>query len=105
MNLWKISTIALTLSLGAVVGGSVVSVAAAHEHEHSPMHTALEHLKDAKKALESASHDHGGHRTKAVKATEVAIKETEAGIAFKDDHGGTPKDPGTPKAPGGTPKQ
>ena len=111
MHLWKASTLALTLALGVVVGGSI---ATAHEQPH--MQTALDHLKAAKTALEAAAHDHGGHRSKALKLTEAAIKEVEEGIEWANKHPGDgpgpkgggpgPKGggPGPKGAPGPTPK-
>ena len=99
MHLWKASTLALTLALGMLVGGSI---AAAHEQPH--MHSALDHLKAAKTALEAASHDHGGHRTKALKLTEQAIKEVQEGIEWAEKHPG-PKGTGPgPKGDGPGPK-
>ena len=46
------------------------------------MSTALFHLAEAKKALESASSEHGGHRAKALDHLNQAISETEQGVAF-----------------------
>ena len=104
MHLWKASTLALTLALGVVVGGSI---AAAHEQPH--MQSALDHLKAAKTALQAASHDHGGHRSKALKLTEQAIKEVQDGIEFASKHdkgnGPGPKGDGPgPKGGGPNPK-
>jgi hypothetical protein len=109
MNLWKASTVALTLALGVVAGGSFIATASAGEQPH--MQSALDHLKAAKTALEAASHDHGGHRAKALKATEAAIKEVEEGIDWAAKHpdpkGGGPNPKGggpSPKGGGPTPK-
>jgi hypothetical protein len=111
MSPWKISTYALTLALGIAAGASLVP--SAHADEQPRMHSALEHLKAAKGALEAATHDKGGHRTKALQATVVAIKEVEEGIEFankhpdpKPGHGPDPKPPTgpTPKGNGPTPK-
>jgi hypothetical protein len=104
MSLWKISTYALTLALGAAAGASLMP--RAHADEQPRMHSALEHLKAAKRALESASPDKGGHRVKAIQATVVAIKETEAGIDFDNKHPDHPDKPGhgngpSPKPPNG----
>jgi len=79
-NPWKLSTLALTLALGVVAGGSLVKPAAAekeHEHErgHGHMRAALGQLKAAKGSLEEAAHDFGGHRAKALEATKKAIQE------------------------------
>jgi hypothetical protein len=121
MSLWKISTYALTLALGVTAGASLMR--SAHADEQPRMDSGLEHLKAAKNALDSASHDKGGHRVKALQATVTAIKEVEEGIDFDNKHpdpkpghgnGPTPKPPNgpepkpptgpTPKGNGPTPK-
>jgi len=45
------------------------------------MRAALEHLNDAKRNLEAATADKGGHRVKALNAVDNAISEVKAGIA------------------------
>jgi len=45
------------------------------------MRAALDHLNDAKRNLEAATADKGGHREKAINAVENAISEVRAGIA------------------------
>jgi hypothetical protein len=45
------------------------------------MRAALDHLNDAKRNLEAATADKGGHRAKAMSALENAISEVRAGIA------------------------
>jgi hypothetical protein len=119
MNPWKVSTIALTLALGLVAGGSFVSPASGHEkgreHEHERgrghghIRAALEQLRSAKKSLEQAAHEFGGHRAKALELTKKAIDEVEDGIKVAEQHpkgdGQVPKGGGqTPKGGGQTPK-
>jgi len=98
MNPGKVSTVALTLALGVVAGGSLVRTANADEQPH--MQSALDHLKAAKGALESADHDKGGHREKALKATVAAIDEVKEGIDFDNKHPG-PKGGNGPGPKGG----
>lgn len=101
MNPWKLSTIALTVALGVVAGGSFVNPASGkedeHEHEHGHGHghmkAALEQLKSAKKSLEEAAHDFGGHRAKALDLTKKAIGEVEDGIKFAEQHKGEGQNP------------
>lgn len=50
------------------------------------MTSALEHLREAKRALESASHDKGGHRAKALKLVNEAIAQVEEGIQYDNTH-------------------
>lgn len=57
------------------------------EREAQPqMEGAIEHLREAKRNLELASHDKGGHRAKALELTNRAIQEVEAGIRYDDRH-------------------
>jgi len=98
-NPWKLSTMALTLALGVVVGGSYVAPAAGHdkdrEHEHGRGHirAAAEQLRSAKKSLENAAHEFGGHRAKALELTKKAISEVEEGIKFAEEHKGEGQNP------------
>ncbi len=46
------------------------------------MKEALEHLRNAKAALQSATADKGGHRVKAIEKVNEAIEQVEKGIAF-----------------------
>ena len=107
MNPWKLSTIALTLALGVVVGGSYVSPATAHDNEqehhgHGHMRAALEQLRSARKSLESAAHEFGGHRAKALELTKKAMAEVEEGLKVAEQH---PKGGGQdPKGGGQDPK-
>jgi hypothetical protein len=46
------------------------------------MRRALEHLRAARAELQSAEHDKGGWRVRAIENTDRAIHETERGMAF-----------------------
>ena len=50
------------------------------------MRAAIDHLREAQKNLESASHDKGGHRAKALEHVRQAIHEVELGMQFDDSH-------------------
>lgn len=50
------------------------------------MKEALEHLKNAKAALQAATADKGGHRVKAIEQVNQAIEQVEKGIAFDNKH-------------------
>jgi acyl-CoA reductase-like NAD-dependent aldehyde dehydrogenase len=51
--------------------------------ERQPMmQKALNQLEDAKRALEAATADKGGHRVKAIEHVNLAIAEVRAGIEF-----------------------
>lgn len=85
MNLWKISTVALTLTLGTVVAfPDLVRPAAADKQPH--MKAALQSLNQAKNQLEKATPDKGGHRAKAIELVDQAIGEVKEGIEFDNKH-------------------
>jgi hypothetical protein len=50
------------------------------------MRAALDALRNAKRHLELAEADKGGHRARAVELVNGAITETEAGIAYAAGH-------------------
>jgi hypothetical protein len=50
------------------------------------MTAALQHLREAQQNLQSASHDKGGHRAKALEHVRQAIVEVEAGIQYDNTH-------------------
>ena len=65
--------------VSAVVGGFATQAFA----EKQPMMArALNNLEDAKRALEGATADKGGHRVKAIELVNAAISEVKAGIEF-----------------------
>ncbi|HEX4335032.1 MAG TPA: hypothetical protein VH062_03910 [Polyangiaceae bacterium] len=108
MNPWKVSTLVLTVAFGVVVGGTIVNAAPADDQPK--MQSALDHLKAAKASLDSAAHDHGGHRAKAEKATDLAISEVKDGIDYANSHpdpkpgGPSPKGGGGPNPKGNGPQ-
>ncbi len=73
------------LSLPAALHGQPASEAhAALQQPH--MRAALEALRAAKRHLDLATPDKGGHRVKAIELVNGAITETQAGIAFDATH-------------------
>ncbi|MFO0548018.1 MAG: hypothetical protein U0271_06500 [Polyangiaceae bacterium] len=82
-NLWKLSTLLLAGALAYDLAGSE-RTAQAEPQPH--MKDALASLRSAKKDLEAASADKGGHRVKALELTKSAIDEVEKGIAYDDGH-------------------
>jgi hypothetical protein len=84
MNGWKVSTFALAIALGSVIGGGAVRTAQAEQQPR--MEEALAKLQDAKGWLERAVDDKGGHRVKAIEHVKQAIEETNAGIKFANEH-------------------
>jgi hypothetical protein len=77
-NPWKWTTLILATMLVVVVGWGGVQTSNA---EKQPlMQSALTHLVKAKKLLNKATHDKGGHRVKAIAHTKKAIKQVKEGI-------------------------
>jgi hypothetical protein len=68
-----VSILVIGLLIGAAVGGW-----AAINQPH--MIAALEALEQAKKELEVAEHNKGGHRVKAIELVNKAIEQTKKGI-------------------------
>jgi hypothetical protein len=50
------------------------------------MENAMQNLRGAQRALESAAQDKGGHRAKALEYVNRAIEETQAGIQYANQH-------------------
>jgi hypothetical protein len=87
----RIRTLALAsglglASLGVLSLGLVAEPTAAQAQEkrerHPHIHKAITELKEAKKELEKADHDFGGHRVDAIKAADNAIKQLEKALEF-----------------------
>ncbi len=50
------------------------------------MQKAKFHLEEARKELQNANADKGGHRVKAIELTDAAIAEVNAGMEFDNKH-------------------
>ena len=75
------------LTVIAVVVAFVLGCATQRAVAAQPkMEEALTHLRYALAALKGASHDKGGHRVKAIEATQEAIEQVNKGIAFDAKH-------------------
>ena len=102
MNIWKISTVTLTVALAVVVGRNAVSSAnAAPSTEHQAqssvegwdwgveqphMEQAKRDLKAARHSLEVAAENKGGWRILALKHTDEALAEVDRGIDYGSHH-------------------
>ena len=70
----------IAIGAGAVLAlGIMIGQAMAYQ-EH--MHAALDALRTAKSELEMAERNKGGHRVEALRLTNAAIREVEAGIDY-----------------------
>lgn len=65
--------------VSAFVGGFATSAMADKQPQ---MAKALNSLQDAKRELENATADKGGHRVKAIALVNDAIAEVKAGVEF-----------------------
>ncbi len=84
MNYWKLSTFAFATAFATTLGTGALPVARADAQPK--MHEALAQLRTARATLQSAADDKGGHRKKAIDATNEAIEQTQRGIAFDNKH-------------------
>lgn len=78
---WKLSTI-----LFATLFGASVFTGAASAERQPLMKDALHDLQVARRTLDAATADKGGHRVKAIELTDAAIAEVRAGIEFDNHH-------------------
>ena len=74
----------LTNVVPAVVLSAVLPGRASADQPH--MTDALEALRKARRELDAATSDKGGHRVKAIRLVNLAIAEVEKGIAFDRRH-------------------
>lgn len=89
MILKTISAIAILLSL-LMVTQAVVS--AAHpaapvtqekkNEQHPHIRAALMELREAKRELQTAAHDFGGHRKEAIEAVDTAINQLQQALQY-----------------------
>ena len=56
------------------------------EEKQPHMQEALTHLREAKKSLQAAEANKGGHREKAMELVDQAIKQVEDGIQYANQH-------------------
>ncbi|HET6844186.1 MAG TPA: hypothetical protein VFK06_21275 [Candidatus Angelobacter sp.] len=50
--------------------------------QHPHIRTALRELREAKKELQTAAHDFGGHRKEAIEAVDNAIKQLQEALEY-----------------------
>jgi hypothetical protein len=88
MNLWKPTALVLTSAFAVMISYSVASANAGHSKpapvsgDYRHMRIALEHFRAGRNELDSAEHNHGGWKDRAVEASERAIWETRNALDF-----------------------
>jgi hypothetical protein len=74
------------LAAGLSIGIVTMAPAIASAQEQPEMTAAMEHLRQAKQALEHASKGHGGHRETAISLIDQAMGEVKAGKEYEKGH-------------------
>ena len=75
--------------LTAILPASLLAIVlprAAKAADQPHMQVALESLRNAKRELDQATPDKGGHRAKALRLVNQAMEETEKGMRFDRRH-------------------
>jgi hypothetical protein len=89
MNIWK--PIALvSIATFAVSIGAEIARAEGACHDQRKMSDALEHLRQARSALEHAEHNKDGWKDRAIQSTDVAIRETNKACEYAEGSGPVP---------------
>jgi hypothetical protein len=72
------------LVLAAAIAGSLAFTPATIE-PHPHIRGAIAELQEARKELQTAAHDFGGHRVQAMRAVDAAIKQLRLAQQFDKD--------------------
>ena len=76
-----------TLKVGFVIVAAIAAMGLNSARADQPhMRRALEHLRAARAELQSAEHDKGGWRMRAIRNVDQAIADTERGMRFDRRH-------------------
>ena len=87
----KISVVMLTLGLTLSPAISIARPAPAapqvvkgkeRKEQHPHIRAALRELREARRELETAAHDFGGHRKEAIEAVDNAIKQLQEALEY-----------------------
>jgi hypothetical protein len=89
LSLVALLVLAVALTASSNLGVAQSSMPRAESQPH--MSTALDHLQQAEKELEAASHDKGGHRVKALSLIKEAISQVQQGIQYDNTHQENPQ--------------
>lgn len=93
MHMKKLSIATLILGLLTMTPGAIQAATPAnaatqvlkgHEggEQHPHIRAALRELREARKELETAAHDFGGHRKEAIEAVDNAIKQLQEALQY-----------------------
>jgi len=76
----------VALAVFAVALTASFTAVAAQAENQPEMNAALQHLQEAQRNLEAATHDKGGHRVKAIRLIKQAMAEVQQGIQYDNTH-------------------
>jgi hypothetical protein len=79
---------AAAAATGAAAIGLLGATAKSADAYQGNMERALSSLNEALGSLRESTANKGGHRARAMDLVRQAMDETQAGIAFADEHGG-----------------
>jgi hypothetical protein len=79
---------AAVAATGAAAVGLLGVTAKSAQAYQGNMERALSSLSEALSSLRESTANKGGHRARAMDLVRQAMDETQAGIAFADEHGG-----------------
>jgi hypothetical protein len=68
--------------LGLLAGTSADAAPQTAKERHPHLRAAIRELREARRELQTAAHDFGGHRVEAIEATDRAIKQLEVALKF-----------------------
>jgi len=88
----KLSAVTLLLGLTTMTPGVMTAAAPAKapnaqvlkgaKEAHPHIRAALHELREARRELETAAHDFGGHRKEAIEAVDNAIKQLQEALEY-----------------------
>ena len=80
----RVGTVVVTSSLFVAGLGTLgrPAIGAQRVERHPHIRAAIRELRESKRELETAAHDFGGHRVRAVRACDHAIEQLELSLRF-----------------------
>lgn len=89
----KLSIVTLLLSFAAITPGAISAATPANAptpqvlkgskgEQHPHIRAAIRELREARRELETAAHDFGGHRKEAIEAVDNAIRQLQQALEY-----------------------
>jgi hypothetical protein len=72
----------VTVSLVLAFSAGAWTANAQNQERHPVLHRAIEQINNIKMRLQSAPHDFGGHKQKAIEALGIATSELQEALQF-----------------------